>query len=622
MMPGRSAPQRRLGVVRKRQSSGDGPLLMFLVTCPETTHGQHVRVVGGHPALGQWQAEKSLVVLRTGPQEFPLWRSDWVSLPPIAMAGGEAYKYVICDDSGKQCKWEKGPLRLLPPQPHHGFCSSSERSASAALNITVRDIFNRVEATMLTATPRLPVHPQEPLRVVSDGNDQKVQVSFALQCSSTVVGDRIVVVGQQRQFGRWRPESSLVELFTTRTDFPLWRSQWIDVAIDEFDGELAEYKYVVMSAKSDGADVWEEGTNRRLQLNDVQTREDNCSKHLSVIDVFNRVPEQITSRQLLVSFAVECRDVRLGDHLVVVGAPAELGKWDASASLIKLRTSPEDFPVWRSGAVVVDLDQLDTDDAATEYQYVIVGPDGNNWEPRGRRHLPLTCTVAELVGRRVVVTDVFSSQTEGAFRLESPRQPAVQRTQSSRMRRSSVRRKERRATAVPASSVQANVPQGCESVQEEDSQQCEQSSVNPHQGPVQGAPAPEASDQSIVGDLLPAALVSLTSESSLTDIHSCIDSPRSRRSAFDSPALGPVRHVKHPSHRRGVESPRSTDVDASASFAGSDAGGDESDWSSGCYEVAVGKRPSRRGASTVASKSASRSSSSGPPVVAPNVRAC
>jgi hypothetical protein len=72
-----------------------GVWLSFEVECSETAHGETVRVVGGHDALGFWHPEKALH-MTTSPESWPRWTSE-----PIHVGLDQVlhYKYIVCDES-------------------------------------------------------------------------------------------------------------------------------------------------------------------------------------------------------------------------------------------------------------------------------------------------------------------------------------------------------------------------------------------------------------------------------------------------------------------------------------------------------------------------------------------
>eukprot|EP00928_Gymnodinium_smaydae_P000695 TRINITY_DN1026_c0_g1_i2.p1 TRINITY_DN1026_c0_g1~~TRINITY_DN1026_c0_g1_i2.p1 ORF type:complete len:232 (-),score=64.42 TRINITY_DN1026_c0_g1_i2:82-777(-) len=86
-------------------------------------------------------------------------------------------------------------------------------------------------------------------------------VSFHLKDSNTEYGDRIVVVGDDDQFGNWEPTMGM-DLLTDEDTFPEWKLDRVQVA---FPKATLEYKFVVL--KTNGTVEWEQfgvETNRKL----------------------------------------------------------------------------------------------------------------------------------------------------------------------------------------------------------------------------------------------------------------------------------------------------------------------------------------------------------------------
>lgn len=109
--------------------------LAFAVCCADTRLGFHVRAVGSCEKLGCWDPCKGLP-LQTSAADFPLWRSLQTILLPLAETID--YKYVICDNHGKQARWEDGANRCVHLENlaakgvlGHGTCA-----------ILVRETFN------------------------------------------------------------------------------------------------------------------------------------------------------------------------------------------------------------------------------------------------------------------------------------------------------------------------------------------------------------------------------------------------------------------------------------------------------------------------------------------------
>eukprot|EP00419_Tripos_fusus_P069261 CAMPEP_0172886638 /NCGR_PEP_ID=MMETSP1075-20121228/131584_1 /TAXON_ID=2916 /ORGANISM="Ceratium fusus, Strain PA161109" /LENGTH=622 /DNA_ID=CAMNT_0013740165 /DNA_START=374 /DNA_END=2239 /DNA_ORIENTATION=+ len=107
-----STPEKEISCQNGEVGSRDGGLVVvrFVASCTDTKPGEELKAAGSASPLGAWDAEASSVVLRTTPEEFPLWRSDWVHLPQGQL--GCEFKYVICRPGGRQ-SWEAGANRLL-----------------------------------------------------------------------------------------------------------------------------------------------------------------------------------------------------------------------------------------------------------------------------------------------------------------------------------------------------------------------------------------------------------------------------------------------------------------------------------------------------------------------------
>uniref|UniRef100_A0A0G4I7E3 CBM20 domain-containing protein n=1 Tax=Chromera velia CCMP2878 TaxID=1169474 RepID=A0A0G4I7E3_9ALVE len=83
-------------------------------------------------------------------------------------------------------------------------------------------------------------------------------VHFAVECSSTTLGDTLAVVGSESEIGGWSPESA-VTLETDADSWPLWKGK---VHFSETEaGDRMEYKYIIRRA--DGGVVWESFDNNR-----------------------------------------------------------------------------------------------------------------------------------------------------------------------------------------------------------------------------------------------------------------------------------------------------------------------------------------------------------------------
>lgn len=108
-------------------------LVRFVATCSQTRTGQDLRVVGSIGALGDWSPHShSAVALSTSAEEFPTWRSGWISVPFDPR--GFEYKYVVIGPDGFAC-WEETPNRRLPP------ADSRDRERAGTCRLTVEDAF-------------------------------------------------------------------------------------------------------------------------------------------------------------------------------------------------------------------------------------------------------------------------------------------------------------------------------------------------------------------------------------------------------------------------------------------------------------------------------------------------
>jgi len=84
--------------------------IRFCVTCADTRVGQHLRIVGNAPALGNWSPPNG-PPLTTSAAEFPLWRTG--ELLALEETAPLEYKFVICDTEGRPIRWEERPNRIL-----------------------------------------------------------------------------------------------------------------------------------------------------------------------------------------------------------------------------------------------------------------------------------------------------------------------------------------------------------------------------------------------------------------------------------------------------------------------------------------------------------------------------
>jgi len=398
----------------------------FAVDCSSTSKGQHVRVVGAHPVLGAWRPEDSTVVLRTCPEEFPFWSSDDVALTEAEIDDIEdEYKYVICDEGGVEVKWEASDMRHLPP------ALDSPLAGTLSPSVAIREVFNASETERQTSTGTSCTTTTMESTTISSCSSATtlggtVRVQFAVECRAAAEqGDRMFVVGSLPELGAWAPDSTMVEMYTNEQDFPVWRSGWVDVTMTALIA--LGYKYAIgrssggCECDNGGVDsnpltfVWEDRVNRELAAPASEL------ESVAVADIFNDDADKDGGRKLLARFAVECKDTLPGDRLVVVGSAPELGGWNPDASRVSFRTGLSDFPVWRSGWLLMDADALATPEMRL-YKYVIIHKDGkHSWEDRPNRELPWK--TADVM--RLGVLDAYGASTDGSYFFEQSPSGAV-----------------------------------------------------------------------------------------------------------------------------------------------------------------------------------------------------
>jgi len=106
----------------------------FRVDCSSTRVGQHVRIVGGCDALGEWNPAKGAPA-RTTATAFPWWTTcGTVQLDPNAVV---EYKYVICSQSGEAIQWEDGENRRL-----HLASMAAKAGLEGKPHVVVAEAFN------------------------------------------------------------------------------------------------------------------------------------------------------------------------------------------------------------------------------------------------------------------------------------------------------------------------------------------------------------------------------------------------------------------------------------------------------------------------------------------------
>jgi len=102
----------------------------------QTGFGEHIVLVGSAPELGQWNADRG-VLMHTSEVDFPFWTSPPISLS-LPREGPVLYKYVLVKaDGGKE--WESGPDRKI------------ERTSFSNLmqkDVYIEDVASRDASTM------------------------------------------------------------------------------------------------------------------------------------------------------------------------------------------------------------------------------------------------------------------------------------------------------------------------------------------------------------------------------------------------------------------------------------------------------------------------------------------
>lgn len=90
---------------------------------------------------------------------------------------------------------------------------------------------------------------------------EKAPILFHTNCSSTQLGDKIVVVGNASELGDWNIKNGLT-MSTSDDLFPDWF-----VKADVKQGSKIEYKYAIV--RSNGTVEWENGSNRTIAIPDT-----------------------------------------------------------------------------------------------------------------------------------------------------------------------------------------------------------------------------------------------------------------------------------------------------------------------------------------------------------------
>lgn len=101
-----------------------------------TGFGEHVVLVGSAPELGQWNADRGLV-MNTSEGVFPFWTSPPISLS-LPREGPVLYKYVLVKADGEK-EWESGPDRKIE---RTSFSNLKEQ------DVYIEDVASRDASTM------------------------------------------------------------------------------------------------------------------------------------------------------------------------------------------------------------------------------------------------------------------------------------------------------------------------------------------------------------------------------------------------------------------------------------------------------------------------------------------
>jgi calcium-dependent protein kinase len=117
-------------------------------------------------------------------------------------------------------------------------------------------------------------------------------VRFVVDCSSTMPGDQVKVVGSIDALGGWKADRSAVVLQTSAKEFPLWSSGWVTVPTLDFD-----YKFVVCGA---GRHAWEDRTNRRCEASS------GPSNQITLSGVFGSIREVMMPSTCTSTSALPC----------------------------------------------------------------------------------------------------------------------------------------------------------------------------------------------------------------------------------------------------------------------------------------------------------------------------
>lgn len=229
-------------------------------------------------------------------------------------------------------------------------------------------------------------------------------VTFAV-VAETDFGDRLVLLGANRELGAWRPEHGIA-LSTSAESFPVWT---VTVRLQACSSASLSYKFAVLRA--DGTCDWEPGPNRDTEL----------SGHSWALACFGKTglcstiprPVDAALEACVAMWDVTCSATRPGDTLAVVGSVEEVGSWDVTRGIV-LRTEEASFPQWYGAATLLQ------GQAPVIWKLAILRADGTvEWECGEDRRMVLPEGGQE--ERAVLCRVTFGGQLEQQGRaLECP----------------------------------------------------------------------------------------------------------------------------------------------------------------------------------------------------------
>jgi hypothetical protein len=207
-------------------SSGNHVELHFAVEL-ETPFGSEVKAVGALSELGGWRPMSGFQ-LQTEADSYPVWTGTLV-LPRSGLLGEcVEFKFVIVKPDS-MADWEEGPNRFV-----------SLVDDSPSLQPPQADPQDGPESQ----------EPQKPGR----------QLLWEANCTSTDVGDVLLIVGGAPELGAWDTASAL-QLETAPHIYPRWKGC---ICLDVSLSLAIEWKLVIKHA--DGTYEWESGDNRCTDL--------------------------------------------------------------------------------------------------------------------------------------------------------------------------------------------------------------------------------------------------------------------------------------------------------------------------------------------------------------------